>query len=74
MASRKQVEAKAKRLGGELNVTRYEAELVSPKGILWDGYHYNIDYFEDGKQCTWDYFWDCMKSPRNCDCGCGEVK
>lgn len=72
MASRKMVEAKALKLGGKLNVNRYEAELVSPKGILWDGYHYQIDYFEDGKQSAWDYFWEAMKMAKPCDCGCAD--
>ncbi len=72
MASRKEVAAKAERLGGKLIVTSYEAQLISPKGKLWDGYHYQNDYFEDGKQCAWDYFWIAMKNQTDCDCGCGK--
>lgn len=72
MASRKQVEAKAKKLGGQLIVDYWQAQLISPKGKLWDGYHYQNDYFDDGKQAAWDYFWVCMKNERDCDCGCAE--
>lgn len=68
MASRKQVEAKAAKLGGQLIVDAWQAELISPEGKHWDGYHYQIDYFDDGKQPTWDMFWYAIKNEEPCNC------
>ena len=72
MASRKQVEAKIQKLGGQLIVNRYQATLVSPKGKLLDGLHYSVFEFDEGKQVVWDCFWDSLKDVRDCDCGCAE--
>ena len=72
MASRKQVAAKAEKLGGKLVVNRYQATLVAPNGKLFDGYHYFNDYFDEGKQVAWDAFWESMKIMKDCDCGCGK--
>lgn len=68
MASRKQIETKANKLGGKLIVTRDHAELVSPAGFHWDGFHSQIDYFDDGKQETWNYFWIAVNKQEPCDC------
>lgn len=68
MASRKQVETKAAKLGGKLIVTRDNATLISPAGFHWDGYHSQVDYFDDGKQETWDYFWIAVNKQEPCDC------
>ena len=68
MASKKQVEAKALKLGGKLEVDAYSATLISPVGKHLDGYHSQTDYFDDGKQVTWDNFWDALKNIEDCDC------
>lgn len=68
MASRKQVETKATKLGGKLIATRDSATLISPAGFHWDGYHSQVDYFDDGKQETWDYFWIAINKQEPCDC------
>lgn len=68
MASRKQVETKAAKLGGKLIVTRDNATLISPAGFHWDGYHSQVDYFDDGKQETWDYFWIAVNKQEPCNC------
>lgn len=74
MASRKQVEAKAVRLGGKLEVNGYGAILSAPAGKLFDGLHYSELDFEDGKQWVWDAFWEEMKKISDCkpDCSCRE--
>lgn len=69
MASRKQVEAKAAKLGGKLIINSDGAELQSPEGKHWDGYHNQVDYFyNDGKQVVWDAFWFAMKNEEPCNC------
>jgi hypothetical protein len=69
MASKKQVEAKAAKLGGKLTITVDGAELQSPQGKHWDGYHNQVDYFSnDGKQAIWDAFWFAINNEEACDC------
>lgn len=57
MASRKQLEARAKRKGFKLTITSYSAELVAPAGKTFDGYHSVVDYFTDGKVEAWNYLY-----------------
>lgn len=72
MASKSQVQKKAERLGGSLKVDHWSAELLAPKGKLFDGLHYSKFYFGecDSRQEVWDSFWEEMKSISDCDCGC----
>lgn len=75
MASRKQVENKAAKLGGKLIIHHDGAELQSPIGKHWDGYHNQVDYFyNDGKQAIWDAFWIAVNNQEDCDCGKGNDK
>lgn len=70
MASKQQVAAKAAKLGGKLIIMQDSAELVSPEGMHWEGYHSQVDYFyNDSKQAVWNAFWLAMKNQEACDCG-----
>jgi hypothetical protein len=68
MASRKQVEAKALKLGGKLVVDLDSATLESPEGMHLDGYHSQVSYFDEGKQNIWDAYWLALKNVEVCDC------
>ena len=73
MASKAQVAAKVKRLGGSLIVEDSFAYLNAPDGFMFDGYHYVSDGFDEGRQSAWDYFWSIMKNMHpctveNCEC------
>jgi len=78
MASKKQVEAKALKLGAHFSVDSNGANLGAPAGMIFDGYHAIYSpFYLDGKQSVWDEFWDYLKSLEPCDyalCDCGTRK
>lgn len=78
MASKKQIEAKAKKLGAEFVVTADGAHLGAPAGMIFEGYHSTfIPFYLDGKQSVWDDFYTYLKNLEPCtyaNCTCGSSK
>jgi hypothetical protein len=78
MASKKQVEAKAKKLGAEFVVTSDGAHLGAPAGMIFEGYHSSfMPFYLDGKQAVWDEFFTYLKNLEVCtytNCTCATPK
>lgn len=75
MASRKQLEARAKRKGCQLIITSYSAELIAPAGMTFEGYHSTLDYYEEGKVFTWNHLYALLGKLQPCPYeNCCQVK
>jgi hypothetical protein len=78
MASKKQVEAKALKLGAIFSVDYNGAHLGAPAGMIFEGYHATyIPFYLDGKQSVWDDFYGYLKNLEPCTydrCECATQK
>ena len=78
MASKKQIEAKAAKLGATFQVTSDGAHLGAPAGMIFEGYHATfIPFYLDGKQAVWDDFYSYLKNLEPCTyggCDCANQK